>query len=162
VKQFLRNVLVVLLLLGLPTATFAGQAPNFRLPGAAKSVVELSAFRGQVVYVDFWASWCDPCRKSFPWMGEIQKRYGKQLKVIAINLDQERDEANKFLQKNKPGFTVAFDPAGKTAEAYKVKGMPSSYVIDQQGRIISSHTGFRVDDKDKVEKLIAKLINNRK
>jgi cytochrome c biogenesis protein CcmG/thiol:disulfide interchange protein DsbE len=161
VKQFLRNVSVVLLALGLSTTAIAGQAPNFRLPGAASSTIDLSTFRGKVVYVDFWASWCEPCRKSFPWMTEIQKRYGQKIKVIAINLDQERAEANKFLQKNKPGFTVAFDPKGKTAEIYKVKGMPSSYLIDQQGRIVSSHTGFRPDDKDKIEKSIVKLINRK-
>jgi cytochrome c biogenesis protein CcmG/thiol:disulfide interchange protein DsbE len=156
VKQFLR-VTAVILCLSLPVVSAAkGQAPDFRLPGM-KSEVSLSAYRGKVVYIDFWASWCGPCRKSFPWMSEIQQKYGNQIKVIAINLDQDRAEADKFLKQNPPKFAIAFDPAGKTAEAYKVKAMPSSYLIDSKGKIVSSHAGFRSQDKEELEKLIAQM-----
>ncbi|HEX7027996.1 MAG TPA: TlpA disulfide reductase family protein [Gammaproteobacteria bacterium] len=145
-------------LLLLPLAVSAAQpAPNFKLP-TFKSEVKLSSYRGKVVYVDFWASWCEPCRKSFPWMDEMQARYGKNLKVIAINLDPKREDAVGFLKKLSPKFTIAFDPDGKVAEAYKVKGMPSSYLIDQQGRLVSSHIGFRGSDKEKLESHIEKLI----
>lgn len=148
-------------LLMFPLVVAAAQpAPNFKLP-TFKSDISLSAFRGKVVYVDFWASWCEPCRKSFPWMDEIQARYGKNLKVIAINLDQKREDATGFLKKLNPKFTVAFDPAGKIAEAYRVKGMPSSYLIDQRGNIVSSHTGFRGSDKEKLELQIEKLITQK-
>ena len=146
------------LLLLLPLAVFAAEpAPNFKLP-TFKSEINLSSYRGRVVYVDFWASWCEPCRKSFPWMDEIQARYGKDLKVIAINLDQERADAVGFLKKLNPKFTIAFDPAGKVAEVYQVKGMPSSYLIDQRGRIVASHIGFRSSDKEKLESHIQKLL----
>lgn len=148
-------------LLLFPLAVSAAQpAPNFKLP-THKSEVSLSSYRGKVVYVDFWASWCEPCRKSFPWMSEIQERYGKELKVIAINLDQNRDDAIGFLKKLNPKFTVAFDPDGKIAEAYQVKGMPSSYLIDRNGRIVASHVGFRGSDKEKLESHIEKLISQQ-
>lgn len=148
-------------LLLFPLAAFAAQpAPNFKLP-THKSEVSLSAYRGKVVYVDFWASWCEPCRKSFPWMNELQVRYGKDLKIIAINLDQKRDDAMGFLNKLKPKFTVVFDPAAKTAEAYQVKGMPSSFLIDRRGRIVVSHVGFRPSDKAELESHIEKLISQQ-
>jgi thiol-disulfide isomerase/thioredoxin len=159
VKRFLRAFALVLCVatLSMPVpAAPKGQAPDFRLPGT-KSEIKLAAFRGKPVYVDFWASWCGPCRKSFPWMNEIQEKYGNKIKVIAINLDQERAEADKFLKQNPPKFTIAFDPSGKTAEAYKVKAMPSSYLIDPNGRIVSSHAGFRSQDKQELERLIQQM-----
>jgi thiol-disulfide isomerase/thioredoxin len=139
------------------TAFAAQPAPNFKLP-SFKSEIKLSSYRGKVVYVDFWASWCEPCRKSFPWMDDIQARFGSDLKVIAINLDQKREDAVGFLKKLNPRFSIAFDPDGKVAEAYQVKGMPSSYLIDQRGRIVSSHIGFRSSDKEELESRIQKLI----
>jgi cytochrome c biogenesis protein CcmG/thiol:disulfide interchange protein DsbE len=158
VKQFLRATAVIMLvcLPILVPAAVKGQAPDFRLPGT-KADIKLAEYRGKAVYIDFWASWCDPCRKSFPWMNEIQAKYGNKLKVIAINLDQDRAEADKFLKQNQPKFTIAFDPAGKTAEAYKVKAMPSSYLIDSNGKIVSSHAGFRSQDKAELEKLIEQI-----
>ena len=147
-KKSLRYL--VCLIVFCPVAVVAEKAPVFKLP-TDKSSINLSSYRGKLVYVDFWASWCDPCRKSFPWMTELQKRYKKNLKVIAINLDEEREQAHKFLQKNRPGFTIAYDPAGKVAEAYKVQGMPSSYLIDRRGQIASTHIGFRSKNKEAIE-----------
>lgn len=154
------NRFLLVLLLLLPLSSNAAQAPKFNLP-TSKSTINLSAYAGKVVYLDFWASWCDPCRKSFPWMSELQERYKSDLKVIAVNLDQERDAAVKFLQQHRPGFTVAFDPEGKVAEAYKVPGMPTSYLIDQSGRIVSRHIGFRSSEKENVEAKIKTLLLNR-
>ncbi len=159
VKRQIQALTVTLFLL-VGGSVSAAQAPNFKLPGT-KSDVKLSAYRGKVVYVDFWASWCGPCRKSFPWMSELQERYGSSLKVIAVNLDQDKKEAIKFLKKTKPNFAVAFDPKGKVAEKYKVRAMPSSYLIDQRGKIVSAHTGFRSKDKQKLEKQIQKLVSKR-
>lgn len=161
-KRFLRAVALVLCVYQpMPVlAASKGQAPDFRLSGV-KSEVKLSAYRGKVVYVDFWASWCGPCRKSFPWMNEMQEKYGNKIKIIAVNLDQDRAEADKFLRQNPPKFTIAFDPEGKTAEAYKVKAMPSSYLIDPAGKIVSGHAGFRGQDKEELQKLIEQMIHKK-
>ena len=117
-------------------------APAFTLP-ATQGTVSLDSLRGRVVLVDFWASWCGPCRESFPWMAALSKREAaKGLAVIAIDVDKDRGAAQAFIDRFAPPFTVAFDPDGRTAEAFQVKGMPSTYLIDGQGRIIYSHVGF--------------------
>lgn len=120
-----------------------------------KGIVNLDDLHGQVVYLDFWASWCKPCRKSFPWMNKMQARYAKEgLKIIAVNLDTEHDLAKLFLKDNKAGFTIAYDPEGKLAEKFELKGMPTSFLIDRKGKIINTHMGFRQRDVQKLEAMI--------
>ena len=120
----------------------AGAAPRFSLP-AVRGTAVLDSLRGKVVLVDFWASWCEPCRKSFPWMKTLIEHYGPRgFTVVAINLDKNRDDAEAFLDRYESPFTVAFDPSGKTAEAYEVKAMPSSFLIDRRGSIVYAHAGF--------------------
>jgi len=139
-------------------ANDANMAPNFKLEGQ-QSAIELSKYRGQIVYVDFWASWCQPCRKSFTWMNKMQNLYGNEgFKVIAINLDESRDKANTFLKQIPANFDVAFDPQGNTAEAYHVKAMPSSYLIDKNGKVVHANLGFRGNDEDTLELKIRNLI----
>lgn len=121
--------------------------------------IKLSEYKGKVIYLDFWASWCIPCRKSFPWMNDIQKRYGdKGFKVIAVNLDQEQDKAKAFLDKIPAHFTVAYDPEGVSATAFKVKGMPSTYLIDREGKVVFSHIGFRKKEIPAMEQKIKQLL----
>ncbi len=105
--------------------------------------VTLDALKGQVILLDFWASWCGPCRQSFPWMNQMQTRFEKDgLKVIAVNLDSERDAADAFLEENPAVFDIAFDPEGRSAEAMNVLGMPMSFLIDRKGLIRHSLVGF--------------------
>jgi len=121
--------------------------------------IKLSDFKGKVVYLDFWASWCIPCRKSFPWMIEMQKRYGNEgFKIIAVNLDEEQDKVKSFLEKIPANFTIAYDPKGITAKTFKLKGMPSSYLIDRTGKIIFSHIGFRKKEVPAMEQKIKQLL----
>lgn len=140
------------------SSAFAAQAPEFKLDGQQKQIA-LSKYRGKIVYVDFWASWCQPCRKSFAWMNKMQSLYGAEgFAVIAINLDESREKANKFLQQVPANFDVAFDPQGVTAEAYQVKAMPSSYLIDKNGNLVHANLGFRGNDEDHLEVKIRELI----
>lgn len=121
-------------------------APPFTLPGTSGQV-SLSALKGKVVYVDFWASWCGPCKQSFPWMNDMQAKYGAQgLTIVGINVDKKRTDAEGFLAGTPAKFTVAFDEQGTTPTAYKVKGMPSSYLVGRDGKVIAMHTGFRPDE----------------
>lgn len=134
------------------------QAPQFALPSISGER-SLNDYRGQYLYVDFWASWCGPCRQSFPWMNEMQAMYGDQgLNIIAINLDEKRDDAYQFLNEVDTVVDIAFDIKGETAQAYSVQGMPSSYLINPKGEIVFSHIGFRPVDKVKLEAKIAELI----
>jgi thiol-disulfide isomerase/thioredoxin len=132
-------------------------APKFTLPTRAHTIVALDSLRAKVVLVDFWASWCGPCRKSFPWMASLQERYGsKGLAIVAINLDKKREDAEKFLAQFPAPFTVAFDPDGRTAEAYGVSGMPTTYVVGRDGTVLDSHLGFDPKKTGELEALIEK------
>lgn len=130
------------------------EAPHFQLQGL-NSAIALSDYRGSVVYLDFWASWCGPCLKSFPWMEAVQQSYRDQgLVVIAINLDAERELADAFLKDHPVSFQIGFDPKGVTPLAYNVRGMPASFIIDGEGNIVSSHIGFADGRTDYYEQAI--------
>jgi thiol-disulfide isomerase/thioredoxin len=135
------------------------QAPEINLPGINGNV-QLEEFKGKVVYLDFWASWCLPCKKSFPWMNEMKQNYAEQgFEIIAINLDKERKLADEFLAEVDVNFTIAYDESGQSASLYKLKGMPSSYLIVRDGKVYASHIGFRDKDKLQLEQTIKNLLN---
>lgn len=137
-------------------------APLFSLPGTS-GVVSLDQFRGQLVYLDFWASWCGPCKRSFPFMNAIQRKYADRgLRVVAVNVDQSTDDARQFLRAVPADFTVAFDPLGVTPGLYKIKGMPSSVLIGRDGNILSFHQGFKPADEGKLERAIIDALDSGK
>jgi thiol-disulfide isomerase/thioredoxin len=137
-------------------------APDFELPGQ-QGTVKLSGRSGSVVYLDFWASWCGPCKQSFPWMNALHEKYkAKGLEVIAVNLDAKTEDAKKFLGQNPAKFTVAFDAKGTLPKIYGVKGMPTSFLIGRDGKIVFQHAGFRDADKAKLEQQIQSALEGRK
>ena len=151
-------VLLCLLLMNISSAADVSKAPAINLP-AIEGEVDLVQLQGKVVYLDFWASWCDPCRESFPWMAEMKEKYGDQgFEVVAVNLDKERALADKFLNKMKLNFVVAFDASAESAEKYGLRGMPGSYLIGRDGSIQASHLGFIDKDKAKLEAVIKILL----
>ena len=125
----------------------------------ADAPLDLHAFQGRVIYLDFWASWCGPCRQSFPWMEILKDTYGPQgLEVVAVNLDSDRADADKFLSQFHPTFELRFDPKGDLAELYKVQGMPSSMLIDRHGVTRFTHVGFRPVDGRLYEAQVRELL----
>lgn len=121
---------------------------------------KIQAQSGKVVYVDFWASWCIPCRKSFPWMNQLQQKYqNKGLVILSVNLDHDRKLADEFLVQHPAKFPVIYDPKGLIARKYKLKGMPSSFIINRVGNIVSSHVGFNKKKSMAYEQEIIKLLN---
>jgi thiol-disulfide isomerase/thioredoxin len=120
---------------------------------------QLNNAKGKVVYVDFWASWCIPCRKSFPWMNNLAAQYQTQgLIILSINLDHSRVLADEFLAQIPANFPVIYDPKGKIAKKYQLKGMPSSFIINRQGQIVSAHVGFNEEKKSAYEQEIKALL----
>lgn len=121
--------------------------------------LNLDKYSGQVVYVDFWASWCIPCKKSFPWMNEMHQKYKDQgLKIIAINVDEDSADADKFLADTPAEFTILRDPEGKLAEQFKLVGMPTSLLFDTQGKLVSRHVGFKKGEIEGYEADFKKLL----
>jgi thiol-disulfide isomerase/thioredoxin len=112
--------------------------------GAARAGdLDLSSYKGKVVYLDFWASWCTPCRVSFPWMNELQQAYGHNgLVVIAVNVDHDRALADEFLRASAPGFKIVYDPDGSIASRYDFRDMPTSVLIGRDGQVHYTHNGF--------------------
>ncbi len=156
------HLIAALLLFILSTQAFAQKpAPDFTLPTIpGNGEISLSSLKGRVVYLDFWATWCPPCRKSFPWMDEMQSEYGDAgLTIIAVSIDSNKTLAKRFVDQMEPGFTVAHDAKGRVAKKYKVNAMPTSYLIDREGRIVSQHIGFRKSDGDKLEEQIEDLLD---
>jgi cytochrome c biogenesis protein CcmG, thiol:disulfide interchange protein DsbE len=129
-------------------------APALELSGAT-APVGLSRLKGKVVYVDFWASWCGPCRQSFPWMNEMQAKYGPRgLQIVGVNVDAKRADADQFLATTPASFLVAFDPQGDSPRRFEVKGMPSSVLVGPDGKVIRVHNGFRADERKQLEEAI--------
>jgi thiol-disulfide isomerase/thioredoxin len=128
-------------------------------PWVRASDLDLSAYRGKVVYVDFWASWCGPCRESFPWLDELVREYqSKDFVVIGVNVDKDRDRAERFLSENPADFPIVYDPRGDLASAYKVAGMPSAILIDRAGHIRFQHSGFSIKQKGLYEQQLQTLL----
>ena len=138
-------------------------APPFQLPELGSSSVEhgLLQYRGKVVYLDFWAAWCGPCRISIPEMAELHSALGSEnFVVLAINLDIDPNEANQFLARFPVNYTVLSDPEGRVAELYQLRGMPTSFLIDKSGRVALQHVGYRKGDIVMIRNVVENLLND--
>ncbi len=135
-------------------ADIGSLAPTIQLPGLA-GPVDSAALKGKVVVVDFWASWCAPCKRSFPWWNEMQAKYGARgLQVVGVNVDRKRADADGFLAQAPARFAIGFDSAGDTPRRYAVKGMPTSVIVGADGHVLSQHEGFKDDDRAALEAAI--------
>jgi thiol-disulfide isomerase/thioredoxin len=141
-------------------------APDFTLPGlrAEQSApLELAALHGKVVYVDFWASWCAPCRISMPLLEELRTRLqgeGAAFEVVAVNVDEDLADGRDFLLDTPVTYPVVSDPAGATPAAYELGGMPTGFLLDQDGKIRLIHQGFKRGDIAPLEQAIRALLND--
>ncbi len=134
-------------------------APSLRLPAEDGKLVSLADYKGRVVLIDFWASWCGPCRLAFPAINDLYAElHGRGFEAVGINLDEKRQDANQFLADRPHTLTVLFDPKGDSASRFGLDGMPSSFVIDREGRVRYAHTGYTPATLDDYRREILTLL----
>jgi len=165
-QQFLKALLAIAFFCAtLPVfATETGSAMPACLvsPIGETQTEDLLRYKGQVLYVDFWASWCGPCAQSFPFLNEMHNQFKDQgLQIVGVNLDENMDDAKAFLAKHPASFTVVADVSKQCAKAFDVKAMPSSYLIDRKGIIHHVHMGFRLGEADELRVLVEKLLSDK-
>ncbi|MEP7309376.1 MAG: TlpA disulfide reductase family protein [Acidobacteriota bacterium] len=124
------------------------------------TTAQLADYQGKVVLVDFWASWCVPCKTSFPALDALYTRNrDRGLEVLAVNVDEQRKAADAFLATRPHTMPVVFDPNGEAAHAFMVRAMPSSFLIDRIGHIRFTHTGYSKGTLDSYEREINSLLS---
>jgi thiol-disulfide isomerase/thioredoxin len=126
-----------------------GPAPNFKLPLRGGKDLSLAQLRGQVVMLNFWASWCGPCRQEMPLLESIQKKY-KPLgfTMVGVNVEPDSAEAEKFLQQVPVSFPVAYDRDSNVSKLFRVRGMPSTVIVDRKGNTRMIHQGYKPGDEN--------------
>ncbi len=134
-------------------------APEIQLQDLSGKAVKLSSFQGKVVLVDFFASWCAPCREELPVLEKLHKTYRERgLVVLGVNIDNEVSAARNFLKTLPVSFLVLHDADKKVAKLYEPPSMPSSYLIDRKGHVHRVHKGFRASDAAKIEAELKKML----
>lgn len=128
-------------------------------PAEAAASLDLAKYRGKVLYVDFWASWCGPCKLSFPFMQQLAARYpASDLAVVTISVDRQRGAADAFLRQVRSNLPVIYDAAGDLAQTWKVADMPTSLVFDRKGAMRFRHQGFFPGKVREYEGHVAQLV----
>jgi thiol-disulfide isomerase/thioredoxin len=121
--------------------------------------LDLAAYKGRVLVVDFWASWCTPCRRSLPWLNQMRAKYeDRGLVVIGVNVDKQREDAARFLREIPIDFDVVYDPEGVLAARFGVEGMPSTYIYSRDGDLVARHLGFQNAKRPEYEALLGRLL----
>ncbi len=132
-------------------------APNFKLPDLSGHQVSLDQFRGKIVMLDFWATWCGPCRLTMPVLENLQKEYPKDLTLLAINLAEPPDLVRSYVEKQNIGSTVLLDEDGKVGEAYQSDSIPMQVLIDKQGIVRQVSVGYSSSLANRLRSAIEEL-----
>jgi peroxiredoxin len=153
--------LVAALVIALPAvaADPSGPAPQFSLASKGGGTVNLSQYKGQVVMLNFWASWCGPCRQEMPLLEDIYKKYNKLgFTMVGVNVEPDSKAADDWLKATPVTFPVAYDKDSKVSRLYDVSGMPSTVIIDRKGNLRFLHHGYKPGDEGEYINSIRALI----
>ena len=154
--------IIAALVIALPAvaADPAGPAPQFVLPAKGGSQLNLAQYRGQVVMINFWASWCGPCRQEMPLLEDIYKKYNKLgFTLIGVNVEPDSKAADDWLKQTPVSFPVGYDKDSKVSRLYDVSGMPSTVIIDRKGNLRFLHHGYKPGDESEYQNSIRTLIS---
>lgn len=159
----LRPLLILLLssvlLPGMTARAVSGAAPDFSLQSRDGGTVSLSEFRGQVVMINFWATWCGPCREEMPHLEALYQRYSALgFRLLGVNVEENSENAEAWLEEMPVSFSILFDPENRVSELYDVIAMPSTVLVDRQGNIRFSHDGYQPGYENDYQTQIRALI----
>jgi thiol-disulfide isomerase/thioredoxin len=142
IQKLITGVVAGVMLASVSASVSAAPAPDFKLKSIDNKTVSLSDYKGKIVFLDFWASWCPPCRQSIPAVEKLHERFkGSDVVVLGINVEGDPEVARKFARKNSMTYPVLLGD-NKTENAYRVRGFPAFFLIDQQGNIAKSYVGY--------------------
>ena len=162
IKHYGRTLFTVLLLLISVSASAAkieGKAPDFTLKSLHGDNVKLSEQRGNVVMINFWASWCGPCRQEMPLLNDLYLRYRDMgFTLLGVNVEEDSTKAKKMVSELKVAFPVLFDTSNSVSKLYKVEAMPSTVIVDRNGNMRYRHRGYKPGDEKEYRNLIKELI----
>ena len=134
-------------------------APTFTLPSRSGDNVSLEQLKGQVVMLNFWASWCGPCRQEMPLLDQMHKRYSALgFTLLGVNVEANTKDAEKWLADTPVSFPVLFDKDSKVSELYEVSAMPSTVFIDRKGNVRYLHRGYKPGDESEYLNQIRALL----
>ena len=140
-------------------ASVKGPAPNFTLKSLGGKNLKLSEMTGNVVLINFWASWCGPCREEMPLLNALHKKYQPLgFTVLGVNVEEELDGARRFLKNVPVDFPILLDNTNKVSKQYKVVAMPTTVVVDRDGNMRFLHEGYKPGDEKKYRQMIKKLV----
>lgn len=144
----------------LPVALIAGALALLDpVPASADDMLDLDEYRENVIVVDFWASWCVPCRRSFPWLNKMHAKYADDgLVIIGINLDANKKDAAAFLEDYPAAFRIYYDTDAVYAREFEVQAMPSSFVLGRDGEVVARHLGFKVKRQQEYEAILVEAL----
>jgi peroxiredoxin len=141
------------------SANIQGKAPNFTLKSNTGKNIKLSELRGQVILLNFWASWCGPCRQEMPLLEKLQQRYSALgFTVLGVNVEEDSSKAKSLLKDIPVSFPILFDTQNTVSKQYKVSAMPSTVMIDRNGNMRYLHKGYKPGDEAQYKKWVKQLV----
>lgn len=160
-KKFHPIILTLLMFSSLQAESISVRADDFTLKSSTGENIRLNELAGQVVLVNFWASWCGPCRKELPKLEMLHQKYSELgVTILGINIDEDPKLSKKILNDITVNFPVLFDPENQISELYKVESMPSTFIIDKKGYYRFKHNGYLPGYEDKYEQQIKQLMRD--
>lgn len=158
-KHLITALFVTLISFSAYAKELSGPAPNFTLKNLKGETVKLSDYKGKVVMINFWASWCPPCRQEMPLLEQMSKDLSAAgFILLGVNIDEELSDATDFLKTSPVTFPILLDPTAKVADLYKNEAMPSSYFVDRNGNLAYLHKGYKKGEEEDYRKVIKKLL----
>ncbi len=148
-----------IVLISSPVVANQGAAPAFSLPTRDGSTLSLEDFRGEVVMINFWATWCGPCRQEMPLLEQIYQRYNRLgFTILGVNVEEHSADADRFLAETPVSFPILFDPSNEVSKRYGVSAMPSTAIVDRKGNVRFLHHGYQPGYEDEYQNQIRELV----